>query len=70
VRDGESQRVRHEGEFEQIRIAFLGDRFAQQLAVLHDVDKVAQPDNEAGGRDIDPTGGCVQRRPDLIKRRA
>jgi len=27
VRDGESQRVRHEGEFEQIRIAFLGDRF-------------------------------------------
>ena len=70
VRDGESQRVRHKGEFEQIRIAILGDRLAKELAVLHDIDKVAQPDNKAGDRDIDPAGSRIQRRPHLIKRRA
>ena len=70
VRDGESQRVRSEGELKLIRIATIGDRLAQKLAILHDIDKVAQPDNEAGDRDIGPAGIRIQRRLDFIERRA
>ena len=69
VRDRDGRRVRCEDERERIRIATVGDRLAQQQAIVHDIDKIAQPDNEAGGRDVGPAGIRVQRRPDFINRR-
>ena len=70
VRDGDSQRVRYECEPKLVRIAAIGDRLAQQPAILYDIHKIAKPECEAGDRDVDPIGIGLQRRPDFIKRRA
>ena len=64
------ERVRCEDERKLLRIATIGDRLAQKPAILHDVDEIAQPDDETGDRDVGPAGIRVQRRLDFIKRSA
>jgi len=70
VRNGHRQRFRFEDERKRFRIAAINDRLAKQPAIVHDVDKIAQPNDETGDRDVGPAGIHVERRPDFIERRA
>ena len=38
------------------RMAIIGDRLAQKPAIVHDVDNIAQPNDETGDRDVGPAG--------------
>jgi len=49
-------------------MATIGDRLAQKPAIVHDIDKIAQPNDETGDRDVGPAGIHVQRRLNFIKR--
>ena len=68
VRNDNGQRVGSEDERKLLRIATIGDRLAQKPAIVHDVDKISQPNDETGDRDVSPAGIHVQRRLDFIKR--
>ena len=69
VRDGDRQAVGCESEPKLFRIAAVGDCLAQQLAILHDIDEIAQTDCDTGDRDVGPVGIRAQCRPNFIDRR-
>ena len=70
VRDGGCQCAGFESELKLVRIAAIGDRLAQQPAILHDIHKIAKPERKAGDRDVDPAGILIQRGVEAIERRA